>query len=258
MRPSILGRILCLMLVACAALLGACAAGPSENATASSEASEHVSQEASASIAREATEEAAASVEPSAEPAEASAAATEESAVPDDSAASASDAPASDGAGNALVVYFSWSPEANTEAIAQQIAEAAGAETLKLEPATPYPSDYDQCTEVALKERDENARPEIANLPESLDEYDTILLGYPIWWHTAPMIIGTFLESCDLTGKQVYPFSQSASMDEEQFAESQQFVTESALGAEVHDGLFVRPDDSDVISAYLRNNGLAA
>lgn len=53
---------------------------------------------------------------------------------------------------------------------------------------------------MALVERDENQRPAIANLPEDLSGYDTIFIGYPIWWHTAPMIIGTFLENYDLTG----------------------------------------------------------
>ena len=69
----------------------------------------------------------------------------------------------------------------------------------------PYPEDYSECGDVALEERDGNARPAIANLPESISEYDTIMIGYPIWWHTAPMIIGTFLESYDLAGVEVYP-----------------------------------------------------
>ena len=109
---------------------------------------------------------------------------------------------------------------------------------------------------MAKVERDENARPEIANLPESIDEYDTILIGYPIWWHTAPMIIGTFLESYDLSGVEVYPFTQSASMDTEQFENSIDFVRENADGANVHDGMFVSASDTEGIDAYLSENGL--
>ena len=71
---------------------------------------------------------------------------------------------------------------------------------MEIQPEKPYPTDYSECGDVALIERDQNDRPAIANLPESISEYDVILLGYPIWWHTAPMIIGTFLESYDLTG----------------------------------------------------------
>ena len=153
-----------------------------------------------------------------------------------------------------LVAYFSWS--GNTEEMASYIAEQTVGELLEIQPEKPYPTDYSECGDVALIERDQNDRPAIANLPESISEYDVILLGYPIWWHTAPMIIGTFLESYDLTGIEVYPFTQSASMDVEQFDNSIEFVRESAGGATVHDGLFARPSDTEEIDAYLSDNGL--
>lgn len=157
--------------------------------------------------------------------------------------------------GKTLVVYFSWS--GNTEEMASYIANQVGGDLLKIEPKTAYPTDYNECGDVAKVERDENARPEIANLPDSIDEYDTILVGYPIWWHTAPMIIGTFLENYDLTGKAVYPFTQSASMDTEQFEQSIEFVREVASNANIHVGLFASPSDTDSIDAYLSENGLA-
>lgn len=157
--------------------------------------------------------------------------------------------------GKTLIVYFSWSSSGNTEKMANVIKERTGGDILEMEPAVAYPTDYNECGEVAKGERDENARPEIANLPDSLDEYDTIFIGYPIWWHTAPMIIGTCLENYDLSGKDIYPFSQSASMDTEQFANSMDFVRTSAKGATVHDGLFVSASDTDGILAYLTENG---
>jgi len=156
--------------------------------------------------------------------------------------------------GRTLVVYFSWS--GNTEEMASYLADQVDGDLLEIEPKTAYPTDYNECGDVAKIERDENARPEIANLPDSIGEYDTILVGYPIWWHTAPMIIGTFLESYDLTGKEVYPFTQSASMDTEQFEQSISFVREAASDANVHNGLFARPSDTDAIDAYLSENGL--
>lgn len=131
-----------------------------------------------------------------------------------------------------------------------------GGELLEIEPAVPYPEDYSECGDVAKNERDEDERPAIENLPESLEQYDTILVGYPIWWHTAPMIIGTFLESYDLTGTDIYPFSQSASMDTEQFENSMDFVRESAGNANVHEGLFAEPSDTEAIDRYLTENGL--
>lgn len=158
--------------------------------------------------------------------------------------------------GKTLVVYFSWSSAGNTEKMANLIQEQTKADLLELEPLNPYPEDYQECADVALAERDSNARPEIANLPPSIQEYDTIFIGYPIWWHTAPMIIGTFLESYDLSGKDVYPFAQSTSMDREQFENSMDFVRESAKGAQVHDGLFTEPSDTNGIIEYLTSNGL--
>ena len=157
--------------------------------------------------------------------------------------------------GRAIIVYYSWSPSGNTERMAAAIQARTGADIVRLEPAIAYPTDYTECGDVAKAERDANARPAIANLPENLDAYDTIFLGYPIWWHTAPMIIGTFLESYDLAGKQIYPFSQSASMDTEQFANSMTFVRECAKNATVHEGLFAEASDTDGILAYLTQNG---
>lgn len=157
--------------------------------------------------------------------------------------------------GKTLIVYFSWSTSGNTEKMATYIQEQTGGELLELEPLNPYPTDYNECGEVAKVERDENARPEIANLPDSIAEYDTIFVGYPIWWHTAPMIIGTFLGNYDLTGVEIYPFTQSASMDTEQFENSMEFVRENTAGANVHDGLFIRANDTDGILAYLTKNG---
>lgn len=156
--------------------------------------------------------------------------------------------------GKTLIVYFSWS--SNTERMANTIKEQTGGDLLELIPVTAYPTDYIACTEVALAERDRNARPAIQNLPESIDEYDTILIGYPIWWHTAPMIIGTFLENYDLTGIDVYPFTQSASMNREQFENSMEFVRSCAKGATVHDGLFARYSDINSITSYLSSNDL--
>lgn len=155
-----------------------------------------------------------------------------------------------------LIAYFSWS--GNTAEMAAQIQKQTGGDLFEIVPVEPYPTDYSKCGEVALAEQDSNARPEIQNLPESIDQYDTIFIGYPIWWHTAPMIIGTFLESYDLSGVDVYPFTQSASMDTEQFDQSMDFVRQAAAGATVHDGLFVRASDTDGITGYLTENGFPA
>lgn len=180
------------------------------------------------------------------EPAPAQGAALETSTSP---AAEAADA-------SVLIAYFSWS--GNTAEMAAQIQEQTGGDLFEIVPVEPYPTYYSECGEVALAERDSNARPEIQNPPESIEQYDTIFIGYPIWWHTAPMIIGTFLENYDLSGVDVYPFTQSASMDTEQFDQSMDFVRQEAADATVHDGLFVRASDTDGITGYLTENGFPA
>ncbi len=81
-----------------------------------------------------------------------------------------------------LIAYFSWS--GNSEKMASYIAEQTNGDLYKIEPKTPYPEIYEECGAVARVERDENLRPEIANLPDSIDEYNSIFVCYPIWWHT--------------------------------------------------------------------------
>ena len=110
------------------------------------------------------------------------------------------------GESNILVAYFSWS--GNTERMAEQIVAQTGADLFSIEPVTPYPEDYTACTEVALEERDSDARPAIRTTidADAWAAYDTVFIGCPVWWHTAPMIINTFTESYDFTGKTVVPF----------------------------------------------------
>lgn len=108
-----------------------------------------------------------------------------------------------------LVAYFSWG--GTTRRMAQQIAEQTGGTLFEIEPVVPYPAEYTPCTEVALEERDTDARPAIKNTVEDMESYDIVFIGCPVWWHTAPMIISTFTESYDLKGKIVVPFCTYAS-----------------------------------------------
>lgn len=255
MMAVLLASCLALSLAGC----GQAAAGGQTAASGQAAASSDASAESAAATAETGTETSAVST--AAETASAEETAADEESASSEETASAQETAAAEtgdsaGTGKTLVAYFSWS--GNTAEMAAHIAEQTGADLLEIQPEVPYPEDYGECGEVAQAERDNNERPAIANLPDSLDEYDTLLIGYPIWWHTAPMIIGTFLESYDLTGMEVYPFTQSASMDTEQFDNSIAFVRESAANANVHDGLFVRSSDTEGIDAYLAENGLMA
>lgn len=112
---------------------------------------------------------------------------------------------------NVLVAYFSAT--GNTKTVAEQIADVTGGELYEIEPAEPYTSedlDYnnDDCR-ANLEMNDDTARPEIAGAIENIEQYDTIYLGYPIWWGNAPRIMNTFVETYDLRGKTVVPFCTS-------------------------------------------------
>ena len=158
----------------------------------------------------------------------------------------------SEKASGILIAYFSWSGNSKSEA--ELIQEKTGGTLFEIVREEPYPEDYTECTEVAKKEKEDNERPPIKNSLESLDEYDKIVICYPIWWHTAPMCVGTFLEKYDLQGKTIYPVSQSASMERSQYEESLAFIKDCTKGATVDDGIFSK--DNAAISNYITEKGL--
>lgn len=114
-----------------------------------------------------------------------------------------------------LVVYFSLAgeqynvgvvEEGNTSIIAHMIAEQTGADLFEIEATTPYPTSHSELLDVSRQEMTSHARPEIAGTVDNMDDYDTIFIGYPIWWADMPMIVYNFLESYDLSGKTIVPF----------------------------------------------------
>ena len=90
-----------------------------------------------------------------------------------------------------LVAYFSRS--GNTRAIADHIKSLTGGDMFEIQVAKPYPEEYHACTEVAKKEKEDNARPTLKTKVENIASYDVIFVGYPNWWGTTPMPILTFL-----------------------------------------------------------------
>ena len=94
----------------------------------------------------------------------------------------------------------------NTEAAARVIREATDADFFEIAPKTPYAKDYNTCIEQAREDQRKNARPELSALPESMEKYDTVYLGYPNYWGTMPMAVFTFLERFDFSGKTIRPF----------------------------------------------------
>jgi len=94
----------------------------------------------------------------------------------------------------------------NTEVAAGIIQELTGAELFKIEQMQAYSKDYNECIAQAQADQKRNARPELKQYPETLDNYDVIYLGYPNYWGTMPMAVFTFLERFDFSGKVIRPF----------------------------------------------------
>lgn len=110
-----------------------------------------------------------------------------------------------------LVAYFSASGV--TAKVAERLAETIGADIFAIEPEVPYTKadlDWmDKTSRSTIEMNDSSSRPAIARKRDNMEDYDTIFVGFPIWWYVAPTIINTFLESYDLTGKTIIPFATS-------------------------------------------------
>lgn len=145
-----------------------------------------------------------------------------------------------------LVVYFSAT--GTTRILAEKIAKEAGANLFEIEPLAPYTqADLDwtdensRCT-VEMK-KDKSIRPAIKNKVDNIEQYDTIYVGFPIWWYIAPTIINTFLEQYDLKGKRIIPFATSGGSD---MGDTNRELQPSCAGAELIEGRRFSPDVSAV------------
>ncbi len=134
-----------------------------------------------------------------------------------------------------LVAYFSASGV--TEGVAKKISEAAGADLFEIKPAVPYTNAdlnwMDRSSRSTMEMNDKSSRVEIAETLDNMEDYDTVMVGYPVWWYTAPHIINSFLESYDLSGKTIIPFCTSGSSG---IGDAQQYLKDSAKGAHIKEG----------------------
>lgn len=145
--------------------------------------------------------------------------------------------------GRALVAVFSWS--GNTLQMAERIRDLTGGDLFRIEPANPYTSDYDVLLDIAQAEQREDTRPAMAATVDNWGDYDTIFLGYPVWWYEAPQIIKTFAESYDFAGKTVVPFATSGGSS---ITGTIPAIRELCPGAEFREGLTL---DGDRVSSQL-------
>lgn len=134
-----------------------------------------------------------------------------------------------------LVAYFSASGV--TAKVAVKLSEAIGADLYAIEPEVPYTKadlDWmDKKSRSTIEMNNPASRPAIAGKRDNMNDYDTVFVGFPIWWYVAPTIINTFLESYDLTGKTIIPFATSGGSD---MGKTNEKLLPSCKGAKLLDG----------------------
>lgn len=151
-----------------------------------------------------------------------------------------------------LVVFYSRADEnyfcgqyrsvvvGNTEKVANMIAKAVGAEQFKIQQKISYAADYQTCIQQAKADKQANVRPELVALPDSLEEYDEIYLGYPNYWGDMPMAVYTFLEVFDWTGKTIHPFCTHEGSG---LSGTERKIAATCKGADVKKGLAIHGSD---------------
>ncbi len=156
---------------------------------------------------------------------------------------------------DSLVVYFSWS--GNTENVAESIQRQTDSDIFEIIPATPYSDDYNTVVDLAQEEQRNNARPAISGAIENIEQYDVIFVGFPNWWGDMPMILYTFFDTYDLSGKTVALFCTSGgsglsnTVNEVRALEPDATVTE---GLHIGSGASSNPDDA--VSEWLDDIGI--
>lgn len=151
-----------------------------------------------------------------------------------------------------LVVYFSWS--GNTENVAKSIQRQTDSDIWEIIPVTPYSDDYDTVVDLAQKEQSTDARPAISGSIENIEQYDVIYVGYPNWWSDMPMILYTFFDTYDLSGKTIVPFCTSGlsgTVNEIKELEPNAVVTDG-----LHIGSSSSADPDNAVSDWLEQNNI--
>ncbi len=142
-----------------------------------------------------------------------------------------------------IVVYFSMDSgnikKGSTRIVAEKISQMTGSDIARIEPEMKYPTDYDELCKRAKYEIDENIHPQIKSISVDLQTYDTVFIGFPIWYRTYPRPVASFIDEIDLKGKRVIPFCTN---DEGEFgtADLELGSVVKAKGATTEMGLSVK------------------
>ncbi|WP_455620285.1 flavodoxin [Eisenbergiella sp.] len=158
--------------------------------------------------------------------------------------------------GKALIVYFSWS--GNTEKVAAGIQSRTGADIFEIVPQEAYTEDYDSLLGIAQEEQKNGARPAISDMVENMDGYDLIYVGFPNWWGDMPMILYSFFDEYDLSGKTIAPFCTSGGSGLSDTVRTIKTLEPDALVLDgLHIGSSEAADPESAVKEWLDNLGLA-
>ena len=138
---------------------------------------------------------------------------------------------------SASAAYAGYIEKGNTEIVAETIAELTGGDLYQITTVEPYPDDYASMLTRAQEELDADARPALAGELPNLDNYDVIMIGYPIWHAATPRPVLTFLESYDLSGKNLIPFNTHEGSGQGRTVSE---IAASAPNAEMLDGIAIQ------------------
>ncbi len=183
---------------------------------------------------------------------------SEETAQTEDQAVTDTEDTDGGSSGNVLIVYYSAT--GNTETAANYIADATGGTLFELEPAEPYTDEdlnyNDENSRVSREHEDEGLQDVelVSTTVEGFEEYDTVFIGYPIWWQEAAWPVNQFVENNDFTGKTVIPFATSASSG---FGESGQLLADMAGTGDWQEGQrFQSSASEEDVVAWVESLGL--
>lgn len=154
-----------------------------------------------------------------------------------------------------LVAYFSASGV--TEKMAKTLAEVTGADLFEIQPAVPYTTaDLDwmnKKSRSSVEMSNPDSRPEIGNKIPDMGQYDTVFVGFPIWWYVAPTIINTFLESYDFTGKKIATFATSGGSG---MGKTDSILKKCVPNADWKEGKRFGSADKNALKAWAESQGM--
>lgn len=163
-----------------------------------------------------------------------------------------------DASSSASIQIFNGEVTGNTGVMAHMIAESSGGELFSIRTAEPYPDNYNDTIDVGESEKNNDIHPELSTHIENLEQYDTVFVGFPNWWYGMPMVMYSFFEEYDFSGKTVIPFCTSGGSA---FSDAIDEIKDMEPDAAVLDGLHISSssvnDAKDSVSEWVNELGLS-